>query len=71
MYNYKLGIKFLEQKITIPIFEGMTSAKAASANNEVELNLAKVFYFFTYETSNLKHILKNEMVIREIILDRF
>ena len=71
MYSYKLGIKFFEQKITIPIFEGMTSAKATAANYEVELNLAKVFYFFTYESSNLKQILKNEIVISMIILDRF
>ena len=47
----------------IPIFEKMTNNKAATSNNEVELNLAKVFYFFTNETSNLKHILKNEIVL--------
>ena len=61
-YSYKLGIKFFEQTITIPIFEKMTSNKAAMSKNEVELNLAKVFYFFTNETSNLKQILKNEIV---------
>ncbi len=37
--------------------------------NEVELNLAKMFYFFSDENSNVKQILKNEVVDFRIVVN--
>lgn len=64
--NYKLYVKIFDQKINIPILNDMQKFKSS---DEVELNLSKIFYFFTNEHSNLKQILKNEEVDFRIVVN--
>lgn len=64
--NYKIYIKLFNQKIGIPIFNDL---EKFVSKDEVELNLSKIFYFFTNENSNLKQILKNEEVDFRVVLN--
>lgn len=64
--NYKIYIKLFNQKVKIPIF---TELNKFISKDEVELNLSKIFYFFTDENSNLKHILKNEEVDFRLVVN--
>lgn len=64
--NYKLAITLFNQRLIIPIF---TETKHFISKDEVEVNSAKMFYFFSSESSNVKQILKNEEVDFRIILN--
>lgn len=64
--NYKLYIKLFDQKCDIPIF---TDINKFVSNDEVEINMSKIFYFFTTENTNLKQILKNEEVDFRIVMN--
>lgn len=64
--NYKLVIRLFNQKFSIPIFNDLDKFHS---KDEVELNLSKIFYFFTNKGSNLKQILKNEEVDFRIVLN--
>ncbi len=64
--NYKLYIKLFDQKIGIPILEDL---EKFISSDEVELNLSKIFYFFTNEFTNLKQFLKNEEVDFRIVIN--
>jgi hypothetical protein len=64
--NYKLYIKLFDQKFGIPIFNDIEKFKS---HDEVEINLSKIFYFFTTDNSNLKQILKNEEVDFRIVIN--
>lgn len=62
--EYKLYIKVFDEKFSIPIFE---DKKKIISKEEIELNFAKIFYFFSSEVSSLKSILKNEVVDFRIV----
>ncbi len=62
--EYKLYIRVFDQKFSIPIFE---DNKKIISKEEIELNFAKMFYFFTSDTSGMKSILKNEVVDFRIV----
>lgn len=64
--NFKLYIKLFDQKVGIPIFNDIEKFKS---HDEVEINLSKIFYFFTTENTHLKHILKNEEVDFRIVIN--
>lgn len=65
-FNYKLYIKLFDQKFGIPIF---TDIEKFKAQDEIEINLSKIFYFFTLDNSTLKQILKNEEVDFRIVIN--
>lgn len=62
--NYKLFIKVFDQKFSIPILE---DKKKIISKEEIELNFAKIFYFFSSDVNVLKSILKNEVVDFRIV----
>ena len=62
--EYKFCIKVFDQKFSIPIFEDM---KQIVSKDEVDLNFAKMFYFFSSDINSLKSLLKNEVVDFRII----
>jgi hypothetical protein len=64
--NYKLCIKLMDQKFSIPIFN---EVKKFINMQEIMLNFVKIFYFFTNENSNLKQLLKNEDVDFRILIN--
>jgi hypothetical protein len=64
--NYKLYIKIFDQLVGIPIFAEM---KKFISSDEVEINLSKIFYFFSNEYTNLKQILKNEEIDFRIVIN--
>ncbi len=59
-------IKLFDQKYGIPIFTDINKFKST---DEVEINLSKIFYFFTRENSNLKQVLKNEEVDFRVVIN--
>ncbi len=64
--NYKLYIKLFDQKFGIPI---LNDIEKFTKIDEVEINISKIFYFFTNDTSNLKNILKKEQVDFRLVLN--
>jgi hypothetical protein len=64
--NYKLYIKLFDQRFGIPIF---TDIKKFTSTDEIEINVSKIFYFFTNDNSNLKNILKKEEVDFRLVLN--
>lgn len=69
--NYKLYIKLFDKKISFPIFDEVERFKSC---DEVEINLSKIFYFFTNNTipgtnQNLKQFFKNEEIDFRIVID--
>ena len=68
--NFKLYIKLFDQKVGFQIFDTVDKFKSS---NEVEINLSKIFYFFTSNLPNdnqsLKNFFKNEEVDFRIVID--
>lgn len=62
--EYKFCIKIFDQKFSIPIFEDV---KKIVSSDEIDLNFAKMFYFFSSDINTLKSILKNEVVDFKLI----
>lgn len=63
--NYQLSVTLFNQRLTIPIFN---ETKNFVSKDEIEVNSAKIFYFFSSESSNVKQILQNEEIDFRIIL---
>ncbi len=69
--NFKLYIKLFDQKIGFQIFDEVDKFKSS---DEVEINLSKIFYFFTQKLNpssnqSLKQFFKNEEVDFRIVID--
>lgn len=64
--NYTLSITLFNQKLAIPI---LTEEKHFVTEEEVDINKAKMFYFFTSENSTLKQIMRNEEIEFKLILN--
>lgn len=62
--EYKLHIKLFDQRFSIPIFDDKNKFVS---EDEISLNLSKLFYFFTSDVSSLKSIIKNEVVDFRIV----
>lgn len=69
--SFKLCIKLFDQKMSFPIFDEVEKFKSS---DEVEINLSKIFYFFTKNLNissnqSLKQFFKNEEVDFRILID--
>ena len=56
----------MDQKVSIPIFD---DSRKFISPSEINLNILKIFYFFTSDNYNLKLSLKNEIIDFRIIIN--